>query len=182
MMDADEARRRLEKILRATQPAQKVDAPGFWVGDTAGERRTYDDCTGGRLAWRGAHNAAQHGLNALDSGYPDMAAIYVLQATDLLMDALWSRIEPQDIDFLSNSAKVRGRVSNTAERNKKLASAAAVQESAGLSGKAACNAALDANPDLAEAFSGMGYDGIRKALSRGRTLLDKTKLGPKLPR
>lgn len=83
------------------------------------------------------------------------------------MDALWSRVEPSDIEFLSNNAQRRGRKSTTERRNATLAAAVDEQHRNGLTGKAARNAALKQHPDLAKAFSGMSDDTIRKAADRG---------------
>ncbi|KJZ32743.1 hypothetical protein TW83_01660 [Paracoccus sp. S4493] len=166
-MDAKALRRRLEKIAHATASSQSVDATGFWVGDRAGERQATDDFSTGRRAWLGAYDAACAGLKALDGDDLDLAEIYVWQANDFLMDALWSRIEPSDVEFLSSSAQRRGRKPKTQGRNAKLAAAIQDQHSIGITGKAARNAALKKYPDLAKAFSGMSDDAIRKAADRG---------------
>lgn len=165
-MDAETMRRRLEKIARATVQAQSVDAVGFWVGDKAGERRAIDDLNAGRRAWLGAYRASQGGLQALAGGNLEMAELYVWQATDLFVDALWSRMEPADIDFLSNSASRRGRPSSTANRNAALAEAVRQQEEKGLKGKAARRAAILENSDLAAAFSGKSDSALVKAIQR----------------
>ncbi len=167
MMNADSIRRRLEKIARATAPAQSVDATGFWVGDQAGERRALDDLRTGRRDWLGACRSSQQGLKALDEGELEMAEIYVWQATDFLLGALWSRMEPSDIEFLSKSAQRRGRKSETDDRNRALAAAVDEQLQKGLTGKAARNAALQQHPALASAFFGLSDDAIRKAADRG---------------
>lgn len=165
-MDADAMRRRLENISRATASSTRLEPAGFWVGDKAGERRTWDDFGAGRLAWRGAHRATQAGLKALDDGDLEMAEICVWQATDLFVDALWSRMEPADIEFLSNSAGRRGRPSKHSERDAALSEAVSLQESKGLKGKAARRAALDGDPSLAEAFAGKTDAALVKAIQR----------------
>lgn len=107
-------------------------------------------------------------MAALDAGNDELAELLMWQANDLFIDAIWSRIEPADIEFLANGAGRRGRRSSTAERNAELSQAVLMQEERGLKGKAARNAAFAANPDLRDAFSGATDEAIRKAISRFR--------------
>jgi hypothetical protein len=166
-MDAEAMRRRLEKIAVATASAKSVDALGFWVGDQAGERRVLDDFHTGRRDWLGAYRSARAGIKALDAGDLEMAEIYVWQATDFFVGALWSRMEPSDVKFLSQSAQRRGRRSETDDRNSALAAAVEEQQRNGLTGKAARHAAISQNPSLKGAFAGMSDDAIRQAANRG---------------
>lgn len=167
-MGPDEMRRRLENIMRATASANDAVAVGWWVGDDAGERRAMDNFQSGRRAWLGAFRAAKRGLSALDDGDTELAGLSVWQATDFLLDALWSRMEPNDIEFLSNSAETRGRRSSVADRDRALVDAVSAQETLGLRGKAAIRAALEQDSGLAAQFERMSAEGIRKAISRAK--------------
>jgi len=167
-MNRDSMRRRLEEIAAATVSAQNVKPAGWWIGDNAGERRVKDDMKAGRLAWNTAHRDAKSGLLALDANDLEMAEVYLWSATDFLLSALWSRIEPADIEFLSNSAKPRGRRKKSEDRNARIADAVAGQEAAGLRGRAAIKAALRSDPQLKEALGAAPLGTIQRAIRRGK--------------
>lgn len=166
-MDPEAIRRRSTKIAEATKPNGSL-THGYWVGDAAGKRMALDDFNAGRQAWLGAHRSAVGSLAALQREENELAEMLMLQANDLFIDALWSRIEPADIEFLANGAGRRGRPSETAIRDADLSVAVAEQERLGFKGKGARNAALAANPSLERAFAGVSDDTMRKAISRAR--------------
>ena len=108
-MMPDEIRRRLTTIIAKTKGAENVEVPAWWGDERADEQRVMDDLRSGRLAWRDAQRTARWGLEALVGGETERAEEYLSIATDWYIKALESRIEPSDLDFLSRSARRRGR-------------------------------------------------------------------------
>src|SRR4051812_26652997 len=113
----DYIRERLVTIKAATQGADAIEAPGYWVGDKAGERRVLDDLKSGRLAWRKAHHLAQLGLEALDRGDRELAELARRQAESLAAGAEEARPKKKNRAALTTSAKRRGRPPHTQDRN-----------------------------------------------------------------
>jgi len=169
MMDGNEGclRRKLQQIIEAT-PAAGVKGGGFWVGDKAEERRVLDDVRAGRLSWWSALQHARRGLDALDLGNEELASAFLEEAQRLRAAAIEARMKPADYADLGSSARPRGQQPRTAGRDARLA--AAVAAAAPLVGKSARLAALAADPELAEAFKGMGDAAIRAAVRRGEKL------------
>ncbi len=114
-MDEEQLKRRLSRIVARTEGAQNVAVPGWWGLGNADERRVMDDQRTGRLAWRAARRRAMIGLDAVRAGELEKAEVYLWCALDSYVEALESRIEPRDLEFLSNSARPRGR-KKSAER------------------------------------------------------------------
>lgn len=112
-MDKEAIRRRLESLLLKTETAENLEAGGWWVGDVAGERRTLDDLSAGRLAWRTAHRNARTGLEALEADEIEKAELYAWSATDLYIEALETRVRPSDLEVLARSARRRGKKPKT---------------------------------------------------------------------
>ena len=112
-MVADEAslRRQLTAILAKTATASNLPSGGWWVGDVAAERQNLDDLRAGRTAWLAAHNSAERGLEALDSGAPEMAAMSLTNALWLYIDVLEKRVRPSDMRMLGRPAGRRARPS-----------------------------------------------------------------------
>lgn len=108
-MDAAQLKRRLERIVAKTTGAERVEVAAWWGNGNADERRVMDDLRSGRLAWHKAHEDAKEGLKAVEVGDLETAELRLWAATDLYTEALESRIEPGDTEFLSRSAGKRGR-------------------------------------------------------------------------
>jgi hypothetical protein len=111
MMEEDEIRRRIERLLHNTANAEGLPPGmnGFWVGDVADERRVMDNFAAGRSSWDAARSTAKLGLEAIDRGEVNLAEEFVLMATDFYIAALETRIRPSDLAVLGRSSQKRGR-------------------------------------------------------------------------
>jgi hypothetical protein len=81
----------------------------FWVGDAAAERRQKDDWASGRTFWEEAHRWVRSGLEALDNGAADLALECLLEAYPQALNALGTRLRPDDLKQLAKPARPRGR-------------------------------------------------------------------------
>ena len=100
---------RLERLAAETAPGAALSPASFWKGDKAGERQVKDDWAAGRMALHYAHRHANSGLAALKAGDMDLADVYAWESAFLYIEALKSRIRPDDVQYLSRPAKKRGR-------------------------------------------------------------------------
>jgi hypothetical protein len=111
-MTPNQLRRRLTRLRDSTASAEELPAPGWWVGDKAGERRVLDDLMAGRVSWQAANENAREGLVALKKGNREIAELCLWAATDHYVAALELRlkkIRPSDMPKLTAPAKRRGR-------------------------------------------------------------------------
>jgi hypothetical protein len=102
-------RAQLTKLLHVTAGAAGLMPAAAWRGDKAGERRVRDDLASGRVSFRNAHQSAQRGLAALDRDELDLARAALDNGLWLLIDALMTRVRPEDRKTLGRPAKRRGR-------------------------------------------------------------------------
>jgi hypothetical protein len=110
MSKAELYRSRLNRILAATNAAQNMGPPGFWIGDIAGERQFKDDLKAGRGSYRTAHQKAVAGIKALDDGDLEMAELYAWEAHHFYIAALECRpVRPSEQHRQTTPAKKRGR-------------------------------------------------------------------------
>jgi hypothetical protein len=111
MVEVDEGaiRRRLQRLLRATEGAQNVGPAAWYDGDPAGKQKTVDNWKAGRLFWKSARNFAEIGLAALDKGDVETAVGAAWEATEHYLATLESRLRPSDFEDLERRIKKRGR-------------------------------------------------------------------------
>jgi len=165
MIDPDWIKRRLKEIVASTQ-GERIST-GFWVGDTAAERRASDNLRSGRIHWQQSRESAQRGLEALAKGDMEYAELALRSAEALRATAIEGQLKPSQFETLLRDAGVRGTKAKKT-RDELLALEVAKQEAKGLKDKAARKAAIAANPELSRAFANIGDPGIRAALKRGR--------------
>lgn len=108
-MTGDYLRVRLEIMRDKTASAAPLTGGGYWVGDTAGERRVLDDLQGGRLYWLQARRMALEGIEALDAGDREAAEVCAWAATDYYVAALEGLVRPSDLAKLGRQSQRRGR-------------------------------------------------------------------------
>lgn len=108
-MEAQYIRARLEKLKAQIEGVGHGATMGYWVGDVAGERRHHDDWAAGRAFWHTAWSNANAGLEASAEGNHDRALNFLLEAQAMAIDALGSRLRPDDLKQLAKPAKARGR-------------------------------------------------------------------------
>jgi hypothetical protein len=160
-------RERFQAVLRATAGAQPP-TDGYWVGDTAEERRAMDDFAAGRIEWHQAKKNAQRGLQLLDTdGDQEMIAIYLEQAEGLARQALMRHIPANAIATLATPAQPRGRRLN-ADRDARIAAAVFAAEARGLTRKEAQREAADENPDLRSIMVGLSARRLQAILAAHR--------------
>ncbi len=150
-MNADRMRQRFQAVLATTAGAE-TPTFGFWVGDTAEERRAADDLAAGRIEWHQARENAQRGLRILDAdGDQELIGIYLEQAEGLARAALMRQLPANAIAALSTPARPRGRRPN-ADRDARLAAAVFAAEAEGYTGGSALRRAFEASPGLDRAI------------------------------
>lgn len=159
----------IQRLIAKTQ--NSVPAPGWWIGDQAAERRTYDNLGSGAVYARSAHQFARDALEAFDKGEFEKAEADYEMAKDYWIAALEQQVTPSGLDKLSTGRGLRGRPATKDDRNLRLAVAVAEQEQLGLRGAVARQAAFNAHPTLKKEFASMSDDGVRKAVERGRKRL-----------
>jgi len=108
-MDENSLRSQLTLILKKTADGGKLSGGGFWVGDTAGERRVLDDLQSGRLQLHHANSSASGGLRALEQGDVEIAEAFLTNAIWLYIEALEKSVRPSDRLDLGKQTKRRGR-------------------------------------------------------------------------
>ena len=150
--------------LLAEMPASTATA-GYWVVDAATEKRAQDNFNAGRLDWNMARRAIVLGLEAVAAGNLDVAEEFISIAESFQLSAFRRKMTRQQLADLTGNAGLRGRTTNL-ERNERLAAAVAAQETIGLKGMAARNAAINADAFLTAEFGQMGDAGIRAALRK----------------
>jgi hypothetical protein len=161
----DHLRLELERILASTAGATPI-VSGFWVGDTANERRVNDDLQAGRLAFQSARRNAQAGLAALERGDMDDAVVCLRMARSYERAALLAAVTPEQVKDLGEGAKRRGRKATGADLTRRLSDALRAQGDA--VGKVNLALAFKADPGLEAECAGRADEALLKAVRRYR--------------